>query len=226
MTSKGSARRQTLIDATAEIIRESGPSAVTHRGVAQRAGCSLSATTYYFAGMDELLYEAGLVNIGLWSERAEHVADKVESLTAAPDMDETVELLLAATLPAEGPYLGHYVQLLLANESAPVGRAYREGRQRLNAAVDRVVHGLGVPLTPEMVIAVVDGSAVTALSERRDVRLTAATMLRRLIYQASMLQKPAGPHEPENLRSHIAQTMPLPSIPEEEDAPVPRMDTV
>ena len=90
VTSKGSARRQTLIDATAEIIRESGPSAVTHRGVAQRAGCSLSATTYYFAGMDELLYEAGLVNIGLWSERAEHVADKVESLTAAPDMDETV----------------------------------------------------------------------------------------------------------------------------------------
>ena len=54
-TVKGEARRQAIIEAAAALIRESGPSAVSHRAVAQRARCSLSATTYYFNGLDDLL---------------------------------------------------------------------------------------------------------------------------------------------------------------------------
>ena len=53
---------------------------MSHRAVARRAGCSLSATTYYFKGLDDLLYQAGLINIAIWASRAEHVADKVEAL--------------------------------------------------------------------------------------------------------------------------------------------------
>lgn len=176
-TSRGLGRRQEIIEAAAAIIRESGPGAVSHRSVAKRARCSLSATTYYFDGLDDLLYQAGLVNIAMWASRAEKVADLVESLDQLPDLHGRVELLLQATLPAEGPYLGHYVQLISAGAVVAVGQAYRDGRQRLNAAVARVLARLGSDVRPEMVIAIVDGAAVSALSEGRDVRATAADLL-------------------------------------------------
>ena len=64
-------------------------------------------------------------------EVAEKVADLVESLDHLPDLHGRVELLLQATLPAEGPYLGHYVQLISAGSVVAVGQAYRDGRQRL-----------------------------------------------------------------------------------------------
>ncbi|WP_366180860.1 TetR family transcriptional regulator [Actinomyces timonensis] len=141
-TAKGEARKQAIIDAAAAIIRESGPKEVTHRAVAQRAGCSLSATTYYFDGLDDLLHQAGLLNISLWAARAERVADAVEALEERSGLDERIEYLLRATLPEIGPYLGHYLQLISAGASAPVGSAYREGRQRLNAAISRIAEKL------------------------------------------------------------------------------------
>ncbi len=192
-TPKGQSRRQALIDAAAAIIRECGPDAVTHRAVAKQAGCSLSATTYYFDGLDDLLYQAGLVNIGQWAQRAERAAEQVESLESVPSLDGRISLILSATLPAEGPYLGHYLQLISAGGAAPVGRAYREGRQRLNAAISRVVSGLGLPVSANMVIAIVDGAAVTALSEGRDVRETAACLLRRMSWQVRQRPGAAPP---------------------------------
>lgn len=56
VTQRGEDRRQAIIDAAAAIIRESGPSAISHRSVAKRAGCSLSATTYFFDGLEDLLH--------------------------------------------------------------------------------------------------------------------------------------------------------------------------
>ncbi|BAW92134.1 hypothetical protein CHIBA101_0261 [Actinomyces sp. Chiba101] len=183
-TAKGEARKQAIIDAAAAIIRESGPKEVTHRAVAERAGCSLSATTYYFDGLDDLLYQAGLLNISLWAARAERVADAVEALGKRPGLDERIEYLLRATLPERGPYLGHYLQLISAGASAPVGSAYREGRQRLNAAISRIAERFSLRYSAEVIIAVVDGAAVTALSECRDVRETAAALVRALAEQA------------------------------------------
>ena len=176
-TARGQDRRQAIIEAAAAIIREEGPSAVSHRAVARRAGCSLSATTYYFKGLDDLLYQAGLVNIAIWASRAERVADKVESLEQLPSLSGRLDLVLQATLPPEGPYLGHYIQLISAGTVAPVEQAYRRGRQRLNTAVGRLLDRLGAVIEPDLVIAVVDGAAVTALSEGRDVHATAADLL-------------------------------------------------
>ena len=110
VTPRGEGRRQAIIEAAAAIIRESGPSAVSHRSVAKRAGCSLSATTYYFDGLEDLLHQAGLVNIGLWASRAEDVADRVEAFKGVPDLSQRVRFILQATLPAHGAYFGHYLQ--------------------------------------------------------------------------------------------------------------------
>ena len=193
VTPRGEDRRQAIIDAAAAIIRESGPSAISHRSVAKRAGCSLSATTYYFDGLEDLLHQAGLVNIGMWASRAEQVADRVEAFEGVPSLSQRVRFILQATLPAHGSYFGHYLQLISASQASPVKQAYRQGRQRLNVALRRVLRQLDSPLEPEMVIAVVDGAAVTALSEGWNVKSTAAGLLTDLISLAHGMPPFQGP---------------------------------
>ncbi len=181
VTSKGQRRRQEIVEGAAAILREQGPAGVSHRAVAQRVGCSLSATTYYFSGLDDLLGEAGRVNISRWASRAERVAESVESQTPPGDPEGVIDVILAATLPSDEEMLGHYLQLVAAGASEPVRRAYRTGRDRLNLAVNRVLDRLHVEHPAELVIAVVDGASVSALSEGLDVRLTARQRLRYLL---------------------------------------------
>jgi DNA-binding transcriptional regulator YbjK len=199
-TSKGQRRRQAIVQGAADILLEQGPGGVSHRAVAQRVGCSLSATTYYFSGLDELLSEAGRVNIARWASRAEAAAEAAEANPVPRTQQGVIEQILSATLPTDEELLGHYLQLVAAGESPPVRRAYRTGRDRLNAAVNRVLRRLDVPWSAEMVIAVVDGACVSALSEGRDVRQTAQDRLEELL--GSMRQFPARslPHMTANLR--------------------------
>lgn len=180
-TTKGQRRRQEIIEGAAAILLEQGPAAVSHRVVAQRVGCSLSATTYYFSGRDELLSEAGRVNIARWASRAERAAEAVEANPVPDTVRGKIEVILSATLPTDEELLGHYLQLVAAGESPPVRWAYRTGRERLNAAINRVLQRLDVPWSAEMVIAVVDGACVSALSEGRDVRATATGHLEKLL---------------------------------------------
>jgi len=49
------ARRQAMLEAALQIVGEEGCAALTHRRVAERAGVSLSATTYYFRSKEEVL---------------------------------------------------------------------------------------------------------------------------------------------------------------------------
>ncbi|MBU3994451.1 MAG: TetR family transcriptional regulator [Actinobacteria bacterium] len=48
------ARRRAIVAAAAELIVEVGPSRLTHRMVAARAGVALGSTTQYFVSIDEL----------------------------------------------------------------------------------------------------------------------------------------------------------------------------
>ena len=176
-TAKGQRRRRALIEAAAEMLRESGPSNVSMRNVARRVGASLSAMTYYFNGADELLEEAGRLNIAHWAERAERVAEQAEIGPPPTSLNAAISLVLSATLPKDSPLLGHYSQLIAAGASVPVTRAYSTGRGRLNLAVGRVLRVAGFNCPPELIISVVDGAAVSALSEGRDVHATARQYL-------------------------------------------------
>ena len=57
-TPRGVARRDAILQAAVELIGEQGPDALTHRAVAERAGVSLSATTYWFSSKDEIFRQA------------------------------------------------------------------------------------------------------------------------------------------------------------------------
>lgn len=181
---KGWRRRQDIIDAAAALLRDGGPAAVTHRAVASRAGCSLSATTYYFSGLEELLTEAGNLNIATWASRAERVATEVEQGPPMGGLDDSVNVLLRACLPGATSLENHYLQLVAASQSPAVVKSYREGRARLDQAIQRILDAVGRTADPALVIAIVDGSAVAALSEGRDVRETASGLLRRALINA------------------------------------------
>ncbi len=181
---KGWKRRQAIIDAAAAILLEGGPAAVTHRTVAARAGCSLSATTYYFTGIEELLAEAGAQSMKRWALRAERVALEISAEPHPESLEDSVNLLLRASLPAVDSLENHYLQLVAASSAPAVFRAYREGRARLDAALQTVLDRIDLATPPQLVTAVVDGAAVAALSEGRDIRETARALLTISLRQA------------------------------------------
>lgn len=178
---KGARRRREIIEAAAEIIVAEGPGAVTHREVAARAACSLSATTYYFSGIEELLEAAGAHLLGRWAEQAERVRDDLRTSVPGTRRADVVGPVLTALLPHVGEVRGRYQQLLAAGASPALARAYRSGRARLEAAVTDILAAAGSTCPGPLAVAVVDGAVVSALSEGRDVRKTAADLLRRVV---------------------------------------------
>ena len=70
-TPRGTARREAILRAAVDLIGEQGPDALTHRAVAERAGVSLSATTYWFSSKEEIFREAVALAAGEEVERLE-----------------------------------------------------------------------------------------------------------------------------------------------------------
>ena len=162
---KAQITRTWLVLAAAALLRERGPEAVTYRKVAEWAGAASSSVGYYFDSVTELLYEAGCYNIELWIARAEKVAQAAEALDPEECRERLVDLLLEACLPDDTVSMpAHYAQLIAASEA-------------LDAAVNRILVRAGVSLTPALVVALVDGGAVKAISEGYDVREIARMLL-------------------------------------------------
>jgi DNA-binding transcriptional regulator YbjK len=70
---RGIARRDAILRAAVALIGEQGPDALTHRAVAERAGVSLSATTYWFSSKEEIFREAVALAAGEEVERLERL---------------------------------------------------------------------------------------------------------------------------------------------------------
>lgn len=179
---KAQITRASLVLAAAALLREEGPSAVTYRRVAKWAGAASSSVGYYFDSVAELLQEAGQHNIQMWAQRAERAADAAEKMTPEECREHCVDLLVRACLPEDSTVpSAHYAQLIAAAESGVVTKAYQRGRQALDAAVKRILDRAGVPMSPRLVYAIVDGAAVAAISEGYNVHDNAATLLSEVV---------------------------------------------
>ena len=179
---KAQITRTSLVLAAAALLREQGPKAVTYRKVAQWAEAASSSVGYYFDSVTQLLHEAGRYNIQLWAERAEKAASAAEGLEPEECRRHVIDLLIRACLPDESVVpSAHYMQLLAASESEDVTEAYRNGRVQLDQAVGRILKHAGVKLPAHVVGVVVDGAAVAAISEGREVREIAAELLESLV---------------------------------------------
>lgn len=179
---KAQITRASLVLAAAALLREEGPSAVTYRRVAKWAGAASSSVGYYFDSVTELLQEAGQHNIQMWAQRAERAADAAEQLTPEECRRQCVDLLIKACLPEDSTVpAAHYAQLIAAADSEAVTQAYQKGRVALDAAIDRILERAAVPMTPRLVVAIVDGAAVAALSEGYDVHEMATNLLTEVV---------------------------------------------
>lgn len=195
-TAKGERRRAAVVAAAARLVLSDGPAAVTHRRVADAAEVPLAATTYYFSGRDELLAAAGERIVDSWVVAAERVAAEAdvvrtgaEGRAGATGAGEParaygglVDDLITALLPPKvGEIRGHYEHLVGAGRDRTLARAYRSGRAQLDAATAKILAAHGVSAPPDLVLAVLDGAVVIALSEGRQVRAYARdTLLRAL----------------------------------------------
>jgi len=172
---RGQRRRAALVEAAASLVLERGPAEVTHRRVAERAGASLSATTYYFRDLEELRGAGARLIAELWAEQAEWAAERAEE--GPLGREEALELLCDALLPPPAGGRGHYEQLTRAGRSQDVAEAYRAGRETIGGAVGRVLAATGSSCRAEVALAVVDGAVLAALSEGRDPRAEAHRLL-------------------------------------------------
>ncbi|WHP19186.1 hypothetical protein [Cellulomonas sp. ES6] len=175
-TAKGERRREQLARAAADLVREQGPAALSHRAVAARAGLPLAATTYYYRGLDDLAAAAGSALVADWVAHADGVLRRVRS-APAPD---PVAAVVEAVLPPgdDAAVRAHYEQLLAAARVPALAAAIGAGRARLDAVLERLLDALGLrDVAAGTALAVVDGAVVAAASEGRPVRETARALL-------------------------------------------------
>jgi TetR/AcrR family transcriptional regulator, regulator of biofilm formation and stress response len=179
-TAKGVRRRAELARAAADLVREEGPAALSHRAVAARAGLSLSATTYYYAGLDDLAAAAGAALVDAWVAHADAVLARVR--TAAGDgaaVEDPAAVVVDAVLPPgdDAAVRAHYEQLLAAGRVPALAAALGAGRARLDAVLAALLAELRLPVPAAVALGVVDGAVVAATSEGRPVRDAARDLL-------------------------------------------------
>jgi TetR/AcrR family transcriptional regulator, regulator of biofilm formation and stress response len=178
-TAKGGRRREQVVRAAVDLVREEGPGALSHRSVAQRAGVPLAATTYYVGGLDDLAAAAGAGLVDAWVAHAEQVLARSSGST------DPAGVVVEALLPPgdDAAVAAHYELLLAARQVPALAAALRGGRDRLDAVLAALL-AVVVPRagwSPPMVLAVLDGAVVAALSEGRPVRAAARVLLAGLL---------------------------------------------
>jgi DNA-binding transcriptional regulator YbjK len=172
VTPKGERRRQALVEAAAELLREGGFDAVRHRSVASRAELPLASTTYYFASLSDLVSRAveysGNVELDVMRERVDKVS------TRRRGAESTAELVVEVLLGPPDGQAEHAQVVSRFERSVACARnpELRTVQQKLNAELEEVMADLlrrcGRPVKPDQlrhVVAVVDGAAVNAVSE-------------------------------------------------------------
>jgi DNA-binding transcriptional regulator YbjK len=176
---KGARRRDELAQAAATLTLRDGPGALTHRRVAVEAGSSLSATTYYFASLDDLAAAAGRALADRWAAHAQTVLRTAPPVTVQHDRAAAARVLVEAVLPAgdDTDVRSHYEHLLGAGRNAALATAFTAGRGAVDAVLGELVRRVGAPTSAAVTTAVVDGAVVTALTEQRPVRATACALL-------------------------------------------------
>ncbi|PRZ41709.1 TetR family transcriptional regulator [Antricoccus suffuscus] len=161
------AKRALLIEGGAELIQTDGPSGFTARAVAAKAGVALSAVTYYFASVDDLLALSAAEVCRQWADAAQEAVRR----TNRRGSSAAAAAITAALLPPgdTDDVLCRYEQLLAAARVAPVANALTGLRPALVSAIEQILTRCQVRtrLSADLILCVADGAIFGALSERR-----------------------------------------------------------
>lgn len=193
-SARGLRRRQLLLEAAGELLMERGFAALSHRAVAQHAELPLSATTYYFRSLDELLEGAVRQLADGWLAGAGVVvADLPPQLDDPRALAEALVRVAALgpageTAPDSRTVLSlydRYVEAARHPRMRPVVAEYDDRIEALLADVLRRRSGSSeaigeVRRTARLVLAVIDGALLRALAEGLSVA-TATTAVEQLL---------------------------------------------
>jgi TetR/AcrR family transcriptional regulator, regulator of biofilm formation and stress response len=173
MYQKGERRREAILRATLRVIGRRGADAVTHRAVADEAGVSLSATTYYFASKEELLQQTLLLAAREDTERLERLV--LELAPRALSVDEWAEAVARVVGAELREDAATHVALFELGLEATRIPALREELGRWQTAHHRLAEmgcravGSGEPeLDARVVVAALTGLMLEALAGDRD----------------------------------------------------------
>jgi DNA-binding transcriptional regulator YbjK len=170
-TRRGEARRDAIVDAAAALLLTGGVRAVAHRPVAAAAAVPLGSTTYYFADRDDLVaaavHRAG--EIEAERARAALAAPRRGARSARAIARRLVDVVVGLDRCADPAVVGALYERIVEAAREP---ATREAARGWNDAVRSVVGELladeGLALTPDVALALVDGSVVGWLPDGGD----------------------------------------------------------
>lgn len=183
-----------MLEATLRLLAREGPRGVTHRAVADEAGTSLRATTYYFDSRATLLREALLHYAATSMERFARVIAAPSATPRAP-LDEAADRLAAVVMSdLEEDRVGLVAELELCLE---IGRdpeleatyaTWERGLLEALAAYATVLGTRSPADDARLVLAALRGLEIEALvrPSRRPSRSDLAASFRRLL--ASLLR--------------------------------------
>jgi DNA-binding transcriptional regulator YbjK len=126
---RGAARREALLEATLQIVADTGADAVTHRRVAEVAQLPLASTTYYFESKEQLLTAALEVAAERDLARLRELADRRRGLPADPEHAGAVGMGSAGEPTDDDPAAGR--RSLLASYTLLLEAARRPALQEL-----------------------------------------------------------------------------------------------
>jgi DNA-binding transcriptional regulator YbjK len=174
---RGSEKRALIIEATAQLVMELGFSAVGHRAVAERAGVPLSATTYYFRSLDDLLTATVERLAGTWLTAAREAVDRFAGPGELPDVADAVLATALLTPTGSGSadragVLSLYDRYLEAARHPHLQVLIATYDRDLDHLISTVLSRAGLPHDLDaaaLVLAVADGAVLRALAEGSDV---------------------------------------------------------
>lgn len=180
---RGAERRLALIDSAADLVMEEGLSALSHRAVAARAGLPLASTTYYFDSVEDLRDEAFAHIAEAWATRAQEVVDAVPPQIDYDVAARAVISIIGADALSQ-QVLVMYERYLEAGRHDRLRAVVAAWNAQLRELVAQVLLRAGIPLEDEradLVLALADGVAVTALAEGTSPDAAVGAALKRFL---------------------------------------------
>ncbi|KXP12814.1 hypothetical protein AXK57_00730 [Tsukamurella pulmonis] len=167
-------RRRALLDATVEMVGESGYASVTHRAVTARAGLPTTSIGYFFASIDDLTHEAMRTFVAEEFERLDVLSAHLGDTSAPPDQ---VIAAFAQSTEARGTESLALIEAYLRAARDPASRVVIEEYLRAADALAQGASALaGAAITPETargVVALINGFTVidSALPGAADIEV-------------------------------------------------------
>ncbi|QLY29411.1 TetR/AcrR family transcriptional regulator [Nocardia huaxiensis] len=185
-------RREALVRAALELIAEQGPSAVTHRGVAARAGLPGATTGYFFASVQDLIDEALALQV---HDRISEFGPLLDNaLATRPTLDDVLWLIATTAARSRTAVIAQFQLYLDAGRRPELEGPVTQALEQFEALAARVLRACGAvdpDAAAEQIVAMIDGFLLHRLGRPR-TRAAEADSLHHAL-RALTLSHLAGP---------------------------------